>query len=329
MCRIFGINAGLDRRSGMLDVLLLERQRLARGDPNLRLDEVDAGHQFGHGMFDLNSRVHFDEVELVFLLVENEFDRAGVGVTGLFDQPHRRLADLFADITGQRGARAFFDQFLVSPLKRAVALPEVHGVALGVGDNLDFDVPRALDVFFEVDAGILERLFGLERGRLQPRLQRDVVHGDAHALAPAAGGRLDQHWIANFVGDRQCLGFARDQAGYLLARDRVSQLFHRFMGRADELDVATAAYLGEVGIFGEEPVTGMNRLNVADFGGTDDAIDHQVAFTGGGCPDAIGLVGQFEVVSAAVGFTEDSHRLDAHFLTGSNDAQGDLASIRN
>ena len=46
------------------DVFLAERQRLAGGDADLRLDQVDAGDHFGHGMLDLDAGVHFDEVEI-------------------------------------------------------------------------------------------------------------------------------------------------------------------------------------------------------------------------------------------------------------------------
>ena len=42
----------------------VERQRLARGDANLLLDQVDAGDHFGDRMLDLNAGVDLDEVEL-------------------------------------------------------------------------------------------------------------------------------------------------------------------------------------------------------------------------------------------------------------------------
>ena len=47
------------------DVVLLERQRLAGGDADLRLDQVDAGDHLGHGMLDLDAGVDLDEVEVV------------------------------------------------------------------------------------------------------------------------------------------------------------------------------------------------------------------------------------------------------------------------
>src|SRR5579872_2424032 len=71
---IFGIDAGLDRRSAMLDLLLRERQLLARGDANLGFDQVDSGHHFAHRMLDLDAGIHFDEVLTIFGLIDDEFN---------------------------------------------------------------------------------------------------------------------------------------------------------------------------------------------------------------------------------------------------------------
>ena len=54
---ILGVDAALDRVAGERDVALLERQPLARRDPDLLLDDVDAGHHLGDRMLDLEARV--------------------------------------------------------------------------------------------------------------------------------------------------------------------------------------------------------------------------------------------------------------------------------
>ena len=82
-----------------------------------------------------------------------------------------------------------------------------------------------------------------------------------------------------------------------------------------------------MGVLGEKAVAGMDGLHVADLGGADDAVDHQIAFAGRRGADAIRLVGERQVMGAAVGLAEDGDRLDAHFLAGPNDAQGDFAPI--
>ena len=47
------------------DIFLLEGKRLAGGDADLRLDQVDAGDHFGHRVLHLDAGVDLDEVELV------------------------------------------------------------------------------------------------------------------------------------------------------------------------------------------------------------------------------------------------------------------------
>ena len=51
----------------------------------------------------------------------------------------------------------------------------MHHVAVVIGEHLHFDVPRLLDVFFQVDVAVAEGGFGLGPGLLQRRLQRQVV----------------------------------------------------------------------------------------------------------------------------------------------------------
>ena len=71
--------AALDRVAGERHVALLERQPLARRDPDLLLDDVDAGDELGDRMLDLDAGVDLEEEE-VALVVEQELERAGVGV---------------------------------------------------------------------------------------------------------------------------------------------------------------------------------------------------------------------------------------------------------
>ena len=74
---------------------------------------------------------------------------------------------------------------------------------------------------------------------------------------------LDEILAAWNDGD---LGRSCEGPGLIL----VSELFHRARRRADEVDLAAAADFIEMGVFGEEPISGMNCLNVADFGCAHD-----------------------------------------------------------
>ena len=101
----------------------------------------------------------------------------------------------------------------------------------------------------------------------------------------------------------------------------------RLVGRADELEVAGPADLGEVGVLAQEAVAGVDRLDVGDLGRGDDPGDVQVAVGAGGLADADRPVGQLQVGGVAVGLRVDGDRLDAQLLAGPDDPQGDLAAV--
>ena len=65
-------------------------------------------------------------------------------------------------------------------------------VAVGVGDDLDLDMPGVLDVPLEVDGAVAEGTLGLLAGATEALAQLVGVAGDGHAAATATGGRLDQ-----------------------------------------------------------------------------------------------------------------------------------------
>ena len=152
---------------------------------------------------------------------------------------------------------------------------------------------------------VAEGGLGLGLGLLDGGLQRQVVQGHAHPAPAAARRRLDQHRKTQLVGQRDGVGsrsptspslpgtvgtltsLASSSGGVLVAHQG-----HRLVRRPDELDLATAANLGEMGVLGQKAVARMNRLHVADFGGADDPVDLQVAVGGLGRTDAIRLVGQ-------------------------------------
>ncbi len=64
----------------------------ALGDPDLRLHDVETGHDLGHRVLDLNARVDLDEVELARVGIHQEFDRAGADIVGGAADLQRRLA---------------------------------------------------------------------------------------------------------------------------------------------------------------------------------------------------------------------------------------------
>src|SRR5690606_34580965 len=93
---------------------------------------------------------------------------------------------------------------------------------------------------------------------------------------------------------------------------------------ADEGDVAFLADFGKVGVFGQEPVSGVDRVGVGDFGGTDEAGDVEVTLGACGGADAKRLVGGVHVEAVAVRFTVHGDGLDTEFAARTDDADGDF-----
>src|SRR3546814_2136285 len=84
-------------------------------------------------MLDLDAGVHLDEIEVAVLV--QELERAGATVTDAHAGLGADLADFRALLGGDARRRCFLDHLLVAALHRAVALAQVDGVALAVGQR--------------------------------------------------------------------------------------------------------------------------------------------------------------------------------------------------
>ena len=173
---ILGIDPALHRPAVEFYVALLERERLAGGDPDHLLDQIDAGDQFGHRMLDLKPRIHFQEEEAL-ILAGDEFDGAGAVVADGLSERDRLLAHFLARRLVEQRARRFLDDLLIAALDRAFALAEIDHVAVLVAQNLDFDVARIGDEFLDEDAVVAETRFrfGAGAGKTVRHFARDCA----------------------------------------------------------------------------------------------------------------------------------------------------------
>src|SRR4051794_8898687 len=160
-----------------------------------------------------------------------------------------------------------------------------------------------------------------------------------HPATAAAGDRLDHDRVANALSGSQSVlfvfhhpfgsrwswhaGFLRQSAAYGLILKRV----HRPGTGADKTDVAILAHVGEVRVFREEAVSGMNGIHVRDLGRADDSIDAKVAFAAGAFANANCLISELHVHGVGVGFGVDRHRADVQLLAGANDPHGDFTTV--
>ena len=108
-------------------------------DPDLLLYQVKAGYALGNRMLNLQPGVHFQEV-VIFVFIDEEFDRTGVAVADMVGQGQGVIADFLTFFVGKVQRRRDFDHFLVTTLNRAVALVEVDNIAMIITENLHFNM---------------------------------------------------------------------------------------------------------------------------------------------------------------------------------------------
>src|SRR5262245_31623740 len=119
----------------MNDIALLELQRIARRHANLRRNQVDSGGHLRNGMLDLDARVDLEKKE-VFLVIQQELDRSRREVIGRPAELDRGTADFLSRVAVENRTRRLLDELLVAALHRAVALIEMHQVAVLIAKNL-------------------------------------------------------------------------------------------------------------------------------------------------------------------------------------------------
>src|SRR2546421_5929081 len=335
---ILGVDAAFHGMTADLHVALRVGQTLACGDQQLRLHQVNAGNQLGHWVLDLDAGVHLDEVELAVLI--QELHGAGTAVADRAAGFHAALPHEAPLAQRDARCRRLLDHFLVAPLHRAIALAQVDDVAVRVRQHLEFDVPRPLQEFLQVDLIVAESRarFGLrDTDRVQ---ERGLGVHDAHAAPAAAAGCLDDHRVADVARDAQALVRVLAQRAIGARHARHAVRFHEADRRhlvahgadglrlgADEHEAAFLHALGEVRVLGQEAVAGVDRDRVGDFRGADDRRHVEIAGGRGRWPDTHRFIGEQHVLEAVVRGGVHRHGLDAELPAGAQDPQRDLAAV--
>src|SRR5207344_960873 len=127
---------------------------------------------------------------------DEELERPRAAVADRAAGALRGCLHLLAGLRCQRRRGRLLDQLLVATLDRALALAEREHAALPVAEHLDLDVASPRDRLLDVEAPVAERSERLGGRGLERALELAAVVDQAHALAAAARGRLEQDGVA-------------------------------------------------------------------------------------------------------------------------------------
>ncbi len=188
---VLGDEPGLDRMTGEADVVLGHGQRLARRDPQLQLDQVEAGDHLGDRMLDLEPGVHLQERDRA-IGPDQVLDGARSLVSRSPSECHRPVEKGLSELVAEVGCGGFLDDLLIATLDRAVPFTQMDHVAVGVTDDLHLHVTSVLDERLDEDRSVTEGALGFTGGSGHGIAQCADVHDGSHPASATAGRRLHQ-----------------------------------------------------------------------------------------------------------------------------------------
>src|SRR4029079_1950879 len=185
---IFRIKPHLNRRAYGIDIALVKRGRRSRRLPHHPFDKVDVVHLFGHAMLDLEAGIDLEKIKLIGRGVVEIFHGPRALVVYRAAEAARCLPRCGASLLRKIWRWRFLDDFLVAALGRAVTLAERDDVALAVAKDLHLDMPTALDIFLNKDAGVLEIIAGKALDALEHGSDLVGTADELEADSSPAGG---------------------------------------------------------------------------------------------------------------------------------------------
>ena len=109
-------------------------------DQDLALHDIDIGDLLRHRVLDLNTRIHFDEVKLIGIHIDEKLDGSSTRIIDRFTNLYGGIQNAIAQRPRQIWSRCEFDHFLMPTLYGAVTFKQMHEVAVFVTQQLHFDM---------------------------------------------------------------------------------------------------------------------------------------------------------------------------------------------
>src|SRR3984893_6374153 len=150
-------------------------------------------------MFDLETGIHLHEIK-PRILIDEEFDSAGADIAYGLGRGGCRVSQRSALVCSPPWRWSLLHDRLITALDRTISLKEMCIIAVGIGEHLDFDVPRMRQIFFDQKGFIAKAVFRLPAASCQSRFEILFFLHHTHPFSSAAGARLQQHGITYGLG---------------------------------------------------------------------------------------------------------------------------------
>src|SRR5215472_9765435 len=178
----------------------------------------------------------------------------------------------------------------MAPLNGALPLAKVDDRPVLIGDDLNLDVARLLDVSLDVKVAAAEACQRLRGGDGKCSRNGGWAAHDLHPSPAAPVRRLEddrktdlaRHPFRLFWISHQSVRAFKQRQSRLacgVARaDFISHQLQHLRARTDEADLASLTDLGELRILREKAVPRMNCVRPGDLRGGEDCRDIQITF---------------------------------------------------
>ena len=224
-------------------------------------------------------------------------------------------------------------------LDGALAITQVHHVAVSVAEHLDFDVSRLIEVPLQVHRVITEGCERFTLSGLEGPLYVGLGLDHAHAFSAATRGSLEQHRESQLNSGGGCLFGARDRlrqawhdgdAGLRHSPPRLGLVSHRRygLGRGPHEDqTGVLDCLRERCLLREEAVSGVDRFRARGLGYLDQLVSSQVTLSRSRRSDRVRLVRLQHVRREPIRLGKDGDASHPPLAGRANDAYCDLAAV--
>mmetsp|Transcript_14991 Transcript_14991/g.25615 ORF Transcript_14991/g.25615 Transcript_14991/m.25615 type:complete len:279 (-) Transcript_14991:342-1178(-) len=227
------------------------------------------------------------------------------------------------------------------PLNRTIAFPQMNHIALTISNDLNLNVSRTLHEALDKDAPVAKGGEGLGGGRFEEGDEILAIAHDAHSLAAASHGGLEDDGEADLVDEGVDLvgilqriaarydGHSGGDGGVTgggLVREGI-EIFH---GGTHEGDAGIGAGLGELRTLAEESVARMDGIDAALLGNVDDLGNVEVGADWSGALglfEEVGFVGAPSMLAVSILVDVDGHGAHVEFGRGALDADGDFGAV--